>query len=383
MRDVEIKTDSRGRRYVRPFLGVGPDGRVVRPYHSIPEGLSDEEARQDVEAWMARIRPASVLGSTTRMGRLLELFVQTLAHEGSPANTVRTYDGCARRARPLWPMDACEVSTADVQALYTQMTLSGLAAKTVILEHSFLGAFFSRMSSLGLRPDNPVHGARPPRPAAREAVAVTGSELARLDCALREAASADVAGPRLRSSRASALGSWLALNTGLREGEVCGLRRRDLYDAADGRATLRVAGTVVLSPHGLIRQQATKGRRVRHVALAAEDASFLREATSAADGLPDAPLVTASGSWADPTTMARWLRRFARELGMPEGFTFHSLRHSHATQLLTAGVDVKTVSERLGHADVATTLRIYGHVLPGRDGEAADAFARSKGGEAA
>jgi integrase len=53
---------------------------------------------------------------------------------------------------------------------------------------------------------------------------------------------------------------------------------------------------------------------------------------------------------------------------------FHTLRHTHATLLIASGVDAKTVSERLGHADVATTLRYYGHVMPGRDRQAAARF---------
>ena len=54
--------------------------------------------------------------------------------------------------------------------------------------------------------------------------------------------------------------------------------------------------------------------------------------------------------------------------------TFHSLRHTHASWCLAHGVDLKTLSERLGHADEATTLRIYAHVMPGRDAAAARAF---------
>lgn len=46
------------------------------------------------------------------------------------------------------------------------------------------------------------------------------------------------------------------------------------------------------------------------------------------------------------------------------GFGFHGLRHSHATILLKAGVNVKVIAERLGHADVAITMRTYAHVLP-------------------
>ena len=47
------------------------------------------------------------------------------------------------------------------------------------------------------------------------------------------------------------------------------------------------------------------------------------------------------------------------------------------TWLLLQGVDPKTVMERLGHAKVATTLELYGHVLPGRDAAAAQAFAEA------
>jgi integrase len=46
-------------------------------------------------------------------------------------------------------------------------------------------------------------------------------------------------------------------------------------------------------------------------------------------------------------------------------FRFHDLRHSHASQLLKAGVHPKVVSERLGHAGIGITLDTYSHVLPG------------------
>jgi integrase len=54
----------------------------------------------------------------------------------------------------------------------------------------------------------------------------------------------------------------------------------------------------------------------------------------------------------------------------------HDLRHTHATLLLQAGVPVKVVSERLGHAQISMTLDIYAHVLPAMDADAADRFAQ-------
>jgi integrase len=53
----------------------------------------------------------------------------------------------------------------------------------------------------------------------------------------------------------------------------------------------------------------------------------------------------------------------------------HDVRHSYATAALSAGVKVKVLSQRLGHADVTVTLRVYDHVLPGDDRAAADLVA--------
>jgi integrase len=60
---------------------------------------------------------------------------------------------------------------------------------------------------------------------------------------------------------------------------------------------------------------------------------------------------------------------------LPPRIRFHDLRHSHASQLLAAGVNVKMVSERLGHASVAFTLDTYAHLMPGQQAEAAAAVA--------
>ena len=51
---------------------------------------------------------------------------------------------------------------------------------------------------------------------------------------------------------------------------------------------------------------------------------------------------------------------------------FHDLRHTHATQLLQAGVHPKVVQERLGHASIGITLDTYSHVMPGMQEEAAE-----------
>jgi integrase len=64
---------------------------------------------------------------------------------------------------------------------------------------------------------------------------------------------------------------------------------------------------------------------------------------------------------------------YSKQVGMPE-LTFHALRHTHANQLIDAGVDIVTISKRLGHAKPDITLRIYAHLFRKDDGKAAAAI---------
>jgi integrase len=65
------------------------------------------------------------------------------------------------------------------------------------------------------------------------------------------------------------------------------------------------------------------------------------------------------------------LSRLCRRLGLPKGASLHVLRHSHASLLLADGVDLATVSARLGHSSVRTTADIYSHAIRGKDHAAA------------
>jgi integrase len=80
------------------------------------------------------------------------------------------------------------------------------------------------------------------------------------------------------------------------------------------------------------------------------------------DGKPLSPNAQ-SAAWAD----------FAQSIGMPE-VTFHALRHTHASQLIDAGVDIVTISKRLGHAKPDITLRVYAHLFRNDDSKAAAAI---------
>ena len=75
-----------------------------------------------------------------------------------------------------------------------------------------------------------------------------------------------------------------------------------------------------------------------------------------------------------PDSVSASISRLCRQLKLPKGTSLHSLRHTHASVLLAKGVDVPTVSARLGHKNIRTTLDIYGHVLRDADDKAAQAY---------
>lgn len=88
----------------------------------------------------------------------------------------------------------------------------------------------------------------------------------------------------------------------------------------------------------------------------------------------DAVFAMPDGQPWNPETISQAFDRLVRASELPR-IRLHDLRHTHASHLLAAGVNVKVASERLGHASVAFTLDTYGHVLPGQQADAAAAAA--------
>jgi integrase len=91
--------------------------------------------------------------------------------------------------------------------------------------------------------------------------------------------------------------------------------------------------------------------------------------------LPEDALVfaTLEGEPLTPNSVSTAWIDFADKIGMPD-VTFHALRHTHASQLIDAGVDIATISKRLGHAKPDITLRVYAHLFRKDDSRAADAI---------
>lgn len=72
--------------------------------------------------------------------------------------------------------------------------------------------------------------------------------------------------------------------------------------------------------------------------------------------------------------VSRYFKPLLKPAGIDEQFTFHGLRHTHATLLLKQGVNPKVIQERLGHSNIGMTLDVYSHILPDMQDEAVEAL---------
>jgi integrase len=174
----------------------------------------------------------------------------------------------------------------------------------------------------------------------------------------------------------------LAASTGLRRGEVLGLRWCDL-DFTE--SVLHVLQTVILVRAEVLIETPKSPASRRRVDLDRGTAEVLRRYQGGVErrraiteghleGTDDLVFARDSGEPIHPALFSYSFQRQV-ELAGVRRIRFHDLRHTHATHALQAGVHPKIVSERLGHSSITITLDTYSHVLPSMQREAAEAVA--------
>ncbi len=182
----------------------------------------------------------------------------------------------------------------------------------------------------------------------------------------------------IRDDRFAAL-FLLELTTGIRRGQVCGIKW-SAVDLDEGRITIHdnlvVVGGHAVDKSGGKTRNADKTISIDQATVAAlrrwRDAQNVEReffGTDYASG--DYVFTYQDGRPVHPDSIRQRFDRLAQAAGLPR-ITFHDLRHSYATGALRAGVSPKIVSERIGHANVGFFLETYAHVLENDDREAAE-----------
>lgn len=171
---------------------------------------------------------------------------------------------------------------------------------------------------------------------------------------------------------------WVAAFTGMRRNELLGLRWEDFDEKA---ATLSVNRGLVSIGYDLHQTRGKTKNSRRRIDLDPTTTTVVcawkvwQDAEQRAIGINSAGWMFTDGDGEPihPHAISQAFERIARRADVPV-IRLHDLRHTHGTLLIKAGVAVKVVSERLGHATPVFTIDTYQHVLPGMQADAARTF---------
>ncbi|WP_298179052.1 site-specific integrase [Saccharomonospora sp.] len=282
----------------------------------------------------------------------------------------------------------------EYRGRYDQWLSEGLSATTVHNYHAIISATLHQAVRWGWVEHASTDRVKAPRPVRKELVTPTPQQLSAL------VKTAEEYDPLL------AIAIALAALTGCRRGELIALRWSDV-DFERQQVTISRSLTLTRGEQGraIYHKGPTKTHQVRIVALDDLAVQVLKRrythmvdlSNRAESELVDDPFVLShnanGGVPASPDNLTHAFTALCEKMERPAleklrktkptaarkdlpatqrwPFRLHDLRHFHATQLIGAGVNVRTVSERLGHADASMTLRVYAHALPQKDREAA------------
>ena len=339
---------------------------------------SKREAERSLAAFVTEVGHGVPADTVTTVGELLDAWFAQARGDFSPSTILETQGIIDRKLKPaLGHVRLDQLRAPQIDAYYRRL-LDGsanqgrpLAPPTIRRLHGVLRRALGQAVRWGWIAHNYAADASPPRVHAPEIRPPTPAEVGQLF--------------RLAGEKDPVLATFviLAAATGARRSELVALRWSDI-DLDRARVTIRHG--IVLGPNGLVEKD-TKTHAVRTVSvdqttlaaiLAHQARGVVLASTFGACRKPDSYVFSVDPdgtSAARPDSMSRSFRLLCAKAGV-SGVRLHDLRHYVATQLLSGGVDIRTVAGRLGHRNPSTTLNVYSHFLPEADRSAAEMLGR-------
>ena len=357
-------------------VDLGPDPATGRRRQARRSGFA---TKKEAEVALRAVAIASDTGTAVARTRVtLSTFLTEWLESIRPRireTTWVSYEMAANRiSRQIGAVPLQALTPLQVESLYATLLVGGgaggraLAPKTVRNCHIVLRRALAEAERLGLVSRNPAAAARAVTAPRAEQRTWSSEELQSFFGAL--------AAERL------SMAFVLLATTGMRRGEVLGLRWEDVD--FDGRALsiVQTLTTVRGEKHFGPPKTGKSRRRVSIDAVTLDALKAHRKAQreqrmAAADvWLNDGDLVFTDeqGAPVHPNNFSQAFDRIVRTAEL-QRIRLHDLRHSYATLALKAGVHPKIVSERLGHSTIAITLDLYSHVAQGLDADAAELIA--------
>jgi integrase len=345
-------------------------------------GFASKKAAQDAEAQRridAQQEHAAALrgapAAPTSLSALIKEFCKEHAERNLAPKTVERYREMAAYLAPtLLATPLPDVTSLMLTREWNRLRESGghhrrtktpraLSSKTVRNIAGVMSSAFARGVKWGLVPSNPVPNSDLPAIQRKDGVAFSIDQ----QNLLLETSATHWALPIILE---------LSAATGARRGEVMALRWSDIVD---GRAF--ITRSLTQTKTGLTFKR-PKNEKARIVTLPLSAIAALEDHRSkqsvfrqqfGPDYKADLDLIIANpdGSLLRPDSISAAVSALFRKLKLPKGTSLHTLRHTHGSHLLAAGMELPAVSARLGHSNPYVTATVYSHVLSGRDDEAA------------
>jgi integrase len=331
-------------------------------------GFKTKKAAEEAEA-VARVQIANgtyVEASSETVAQLLERWLTTVARHNVRPTTYEDYEGTIRihLVPYLGNIKVQKLTPGRLQTFYSERIDAGVGTRSLQLAHRRLSQALDMAVRESIVSRNVCQIVGSPKHKPRTGQSWTEEEAIRfLETAEKH---------RLHPLWA------LELATGLRRGELLGLRWQDV-DLDAGTIHIRQAISI-LKGAPIVTEPKTPAAR-RKIGLPPDVAEAMREhrkawvarrlAASTWEG--DLVFCTRDGKPLNPNNLYRDYNQLIAEAGVPR-IRLHDARHTHGTLMSAAGVSIRAVADRLGHARTSVTLDTYSHVLPKMRDEATAAI---------
>jgi len=256
-----------------------------------------------------------------------------------------------------------------LKKLFSLTPGGGLSPKSIMFYHAFISSVLERAVKWRVIKENPCRYAEPPKIPHQEIVCMDEKEAAHfLECLENE-------------SIENRTMFTLFIYTGLRRGELLGLEWEDINFDTGVISIRRTSQYTVEKGTYTDTTKTERSKRSIHVSatvldlLRAQHRGETAKRLSMGDQWQGSNRVFTSSLGEDMSVTVPYhrLKVLQKKYNLPN-VTLHSLRHTNATLLIEQGVDVRTVSGRLGHSQTSTTMNIYVHQLQSADAAAAEAL---------
>ncbi|MDK2889102.1 MAG: integrase [Thermoanaerobacter sp.] len=337
------------------------------------------KTRKEAQDWLAKVQHEKNTGAFVEparvtLGEWLDRWLEVYVRPSVRDTTYQNYETYIRvHIMPaLGDKPIQKLMPGDLQAFYNAKLEGGradgkeggLSTRAVRYLHFLLSAALKQAVKEGLVSRNVAEATNPPKQGKKEIQYLTTEEIQRFLQVARES--------RYYVAMLTELG------TGLRRGELLGLKWEDV-DLKRGVITVR--RQLVRAKGGPVFHEPKTDAGVRTVTLPAEVLRELKahkarqneEKLLLGNAYEDFGLVfcQANGRRLEPRNFTRHFDNLLKKAGIRH-VSFHSLRHTHATELLRLGVNLKTIQGRLGHSNFNVTANFYAHIADELQQEAAE-----------